>query len=204
MPVQLDGHVTGDRWFGVPKSTTTTRLGPGRPDETTPQTHRDVTQLRTCAPAWTNPTPPCPNSPTNSASIDPQAKTIARPRVRAWVSKVASRPTNRGRDPKPRATPRPLTSPMQGAPQDWPPNWASTKPSSQKPLGRSAPNPAPSRLKAGVPAPMWRGLPTECRPTFRVGEPAQARPPKARGVELPATTPSRHSCALRLEFGRSR
>ena len=204
MPVQLDGHVTGGRWFGVPKSTTTTRRGPGRPDETTPQTRRDVTPPWTCFVAWTPPTPLCQNCPTNLASIGPQAKTIAQPRVRAWVSMAASRPTNRGRDPKPRATPRPLTTPMQAAPPDWTPNWASTKLSNQRPLGRSAPNPAPSRLKAGVPAPMWRGLPTECRPTFRVGEPAQTGPPKARGAELQAMIPSRHSCALRLEVGRPR
>ena len=204
MPVQLDGHVTGGRWFGVPKSTTTTRRGPGRPDETTPQTRRDVTPPWTCFVAWTPPTPLCQNCPTNLASIGPQAKTIAQPRVRAWVSMAASRPTNRGRDPKPRATPRPLTTPMQAAPPDWTPNWASTKLSNQRPLERSEPNPAPSRLKAGVPAPMWRGLPTECPPTFRVGQPVQTGPPKARGAELQAMIPNRHSCALRLEVGRPR
>ena len=42
------------------------------------------------------------------------------------------------------------------------------------------------------------------RPTFRVGELVQTGPPKARGAGLPATKPSRQSCALRLEFGRPR
>ena len=40
------------------------------------------------------------------------------------------------------------------------------------------------------------------RPTFRVGELVQTGPPKARGAELQAMIPSRHSCALRLEVGR--
>ena len=204
MPVHLNFPVTANLWFGVPKSTTTTRHGPWWPDETTPQTHRDVTPLWTCSVAWTHPASPCPTCPTNSASIDPRAKTIARPRVQASVSKAASRPTNRGRDPKPRATPRPLTTLMRAAPPDRTPTWASTRLSSQRPLQPSAPNPAPSRPKAGVPVPMWRELPTECRPTFRVGELVQTGPPKALGVGLPATTPSRPSCALRLEFGRPR
>lgn len=93
---------------------------------------------------------------------------------------------------------------MQAAPSDRIPNWASTTPSTQRPLERSVPDPAPSRPRAAVPDPMWHGLPSECRPKFRVDELVQTGPPKARGVGLPATKPSRHSCAMRLEFGRPR